>query len=421
MRNRITPTRKLFYFRTFFGVPNPSVYKESVGLKKVQKNSVTRNFSLNDWQTGIRVHIPAMDSVTQFALGSTVAVAILGPRIGARAAMLTGGVLGTVPDLDTFLPSADAVAAFTSHRGATHSLLVHAIAAPLFAEGLMRLFKSLREERFRTWLAVYLIFATHALIDAMTIYGTRLFWPLYTEPVGVGSIFIIDPLYTIPLAVIVIWALFQGGWTERLRLWTKGALVFTTAYMVLTIPVQYVVKERASDSLAINGVEPERLFAVPMPFSILFWKVAAIDGDRYLNLYLPVFGGPDDIQVYAHPRRADLIECLEATNAAHRDLAAFSDGFYTLHVEDGMIVHSDLRMGATPDYAFRFAIADAETGEPLDPPLKIEEEREASDEDLDWLLSGVLQQTELRQTEAANAVELGDLTGRVQVAEACSS
>ena len=73
----------------------------------------------------------------------------LGPRIGARKAIIIGGLMGTVPDLDTFLPSDDPVASFTSHRGATHSLIVQALATPLFAEPLVRLFRSMTLARGR--------------------------------------------------------------------------------------------------------------------------------------------------------------------------------------------------------------------------------------------------------------------------------
>ncbi len=115
-----------------------------------------------------------MDSVTQFALGAVIGAVALGPKIGTRKAVIIGGLMGTVPDLDTFLPSEDPVSAFTSHRGGTHSLIVQAIAALLFAEPLVRLFKGLRDHRIFTYLAIYMIFATHALIDAITIYGTRI-------------------------------------------------------------------------------------------------------------------------------------------------------------------------------------------------------------------------------------------------------
>ncbi|MCG8360225.1 MAG: metal-dependent hydrolase, partial [Kiloniellales bacterium] len=123
-----------------------------------------------------------MDSLTQLALGAGVGLAVLGPRVGPRRAALVGAVLGTLPDLDVVVPFDDPVDDFTLHRGPSHSLFVHAVVTPLFGEALMRLFKDLRGERLRAYLGVYLCFATHALIDAATIYGTRIFWPLWPEP-----------------------------------------------------------------------------------------------------------------------------------------------------------------------------------------------------------------------------------------------
>ena len=43
-----------------------------------------------------------MDSVTQFALGAAVGTAVLGRRIGLRRAALSGGLLGTMPEVLEF-------------------------------------------------------------------------------------------------------------------------------------------------------------------------------------------------------------------------------------------------------------------------------------------------------------------------------
>ena len=72
-----------------------------------------------------------MDSVTQFALGATVGAAVLGKRLGVRRAAIAGGLLGTLPDLDVYIPVDDPVESFVGHRGATHSLIVHALITPL--------------------------------------------------------------------------------------------------------------------------------------------------------------------------------------------------------------------------------------------------------------------------------------------------
>ena len=75
-----------------------------------------------------------MDSVTQFTLGAVVGAVVLG-RLGLRRAAITGGILGTLPDLDVYLPADDPIESFVGHRGWSHSLIVHAVVTPLIAEG----------------------------------------------------------------------------------------------------------------------------------------------------------------------------------------------------------------------------------------------------------------------------------------------
>lgn len=363
-----------------------------------------------------------MDSLTQFVLGAGVGAVFLAPKIGARKAVVLGGVLGTLPDLDTFLPAADVVDAFVSHRGASHSIIVHALVTPLLGEAVLRIFKGLKRERLRVYAAVFLILATHALIDAMTIYGTRILWPLVQDPLGVGSIFIIDPIYTLPLLIMSLWALFAGGWSDRLRRASYGALALSSAYLLLTLGLQAHMTGRAEGLLKSAGVTPERLLVIPTPLNTLYWKAIAIDGGRYINIYLPLFG--DDAQVYSHARRDDLVECL-ANVRAFDQLARFSDGFYGLEVtDDGRIVYSDLRMGLTPGYVFRFALArsSAEGVDLLDPPERVEVVR-SSEGDWDWLLAGLQQRPIARLAEEERLLALADLAPRERelAALACQS
>ena len=91
----------------------------------------------------------------------------------------------------------------------------------------------------------------------------------------------------------------------------------------------------------------------------------ALDGERYLNLYLPIFGPVDDVAVHAHPRGLAVAGCLDGQDGFEK-LAAFSHGFYRVDLKDGELVMSDLRMGLTPSYVFRFAIAER-NGDGLQP------------------------------------------------------
>lgn len=340
-----------------------------------------------------------MDSLTQFVLGSTVSVLCLGKTLGPRKAAILGGVLGTLPDLDVFLSFDNPVDAFVMHRGWTHSLVIHALAAPIIGELLVRTSRSLKDHRALVWWTVFLCLSTHALIDAMTVYGTRLFWPFYQDPVGVGSIFIIDPLYTLPLLGVTIWAIARRYWSPRLGRGITAALVFSTAYLGLGVVLQSQAENRAKAIFANAGIPTNSVFAIAAPFNITLWKVIGLEEDRYHNLYLSLFDGDQNPRFYTHPRHPELIACL-GDNDAFKKLTWFSRGYYRLEQENGRIVASDLRMGLTPNYVFRFAIAER-SGSVLSDivPETSSTQPPIADGDLDWLLQRVLGRPAIRAAE----------------------
>lgn len=350
-----------------------------------------------------------MDSATQFVLGACVGAAVLGPRIGPRKAAIVGGLLGTFPDLDVYYPYEGPVDSFVLHRGPTHSLIMHALATPVFGEAILRIFRKFREDgpsahRLRVYLAVFLCFSTHALLDAMTVYGTKLFWPLMPDPVGVGSVFIIDPLYTVPLLVLALWALFQGNWSAGYARGLTVALVLSTGYLGWSMGAQQIAQARAID--AVGGLEEgDRILAIPTPFNTLFWKATILRGDDYANIYVPILGGADDVRAYAHPRNVQSLGC--ALNVADiARVAHFSDDFIRLEQEETRVRIADLRMGLTPSYVFRFELADMAAGvAQATAPARVQSERSA-DGDVDWLLSGIAGDGVERPSEAGAELSL---------------
>lgn len=340
-----------------------------------------------------------MDSLTQFVFGAGLGVAVLGRRLGPRKAAIVGGCMGTVPDLDVFYPFENAVDSFTLHRGPTHSLFMQALAAPVFGEALRAVFNRFGNaeiSRTRWYLGIYLIFATHALLDAMTVYGTQLFWPVWKEPIGVGSIFIIDPLYTVPLLILAIWALFLGRWGPAIARGTTLILAISTVYLGWTMVAKEIAIDRA---LAIVDGVSESVLATPTPFNTLFWRVIVVDGDRYSNVYVPLLGGEDAITVYEHPRMTEALGCVFDNPEAAR-LRDFADGFVRVDRDGERLIVSDLRMGLTPDYVFRFAFTpDGAPATRFVSPRDIEA-------NLPWLYAGIAGEGVVRAPEPGHQIAL---------------
>ena len=149
-----------------------------------------------------------MDSLTQIVLGAAVGEAVLGKKVGNKA-MLWGALAGTIPDLDVLARYfVDTVTAIEWHRGFSHSILFSIVFAPIFGWLVWQIHKKQNASwREWSWLFFWGLF-THPILDAFTTWGTQLFWPFKIR-LAFQSIFVIDPLYTIPFLIFVVLAAFQ--------------------------------------------------------------------------------------------------------------------------------------------------------------------------------------------------------------------
>lgn len=301
-----------------------------------------------------------MDSVSQLVLGAAVAAACV-PARHRRKALLLGAALGTLPDLDVLIDYGDAVSNMTFHRGFSHSLFVLPIVALLLWAALRRVWAPVRESQARWWWAIVLPLVTHPLLDAFTVYGTQLFWPLTTPPVMGGSLFIIDPLYTVPLLVAVLVAAYAGE-ARRGGVAVMVGLVLSTGYASWSLVAQQRVDAIAAESLrGTPHAEAPRL-VVAMPFTTLAWRVVVLTPEGYLEgeRSLVADGGPIDF--IAHRFDRHLLEEAGDLWAVQR-LLWFSHGFQRADVVDGELRLADLRMGQHPTFFFTHAVARREGGD----------------------------------------------------------
>ena len=299
-----------------------------------------------------------MDSLSQLLLGASVAAAVV-PAAHRRAAMLAGAALGTLPDLDSFpiaLFTDDPVALMTLHRGFSHSLFV----LPLLGWAIWAFFRR-RGGRVaqapRGWFwAIQLALVTHPLLDAFTVYGTQLLWPLATPPVMWSSVFIIDPVYTLWLLLGVVVAAFAGGRPLARQALVAG-LALSCGYLGWSLLAKGMVEREAERSLAVIGLQDAPRFSVPMPFNTLLWRVVAMTPDGFVEGEHSLVADARPIAFRHHASEVDALAGAAEIPAVSR-LAWFNRGFMKAQVRDGRLVLSDLRMGAEPDYSFNFAVAE---------------------------------------------------------------
>jgi inner membrane protein len=306
-----------------------------------------------------------LDSVTQLALGAAVGEATLGRKLGSKA-IVWGAIIGTLPDLDVFVPFGDPVKDFTYHRSFSHSVLVDVLLTPLIVWLILKLHPQTTDHR-RGWMVmVYLVLATHALLDSFTIYGTQIFWPIWTEPMTWSTIFIIDPLYTLPLLVGVTCALAAGrsaGWGHRAN---AVGLVLSTLYLAWSVGAKLHVDGVARESLAARSLPYTKLMSGAGPLNTLLWRVVAMDADGYYEGSYSLLDSRRAMRFERYPSRTELLRGLEDHWPVRR-LQWFTKGFYSVGLEGDGIVITDLRMGVEPGYIFRFKVA--ELGNPHPRPV----------------------------------------------------
>ncbi len=293
-----------------------------------------------------------MDSVTQIALGAAVGVAVMGRRTAVWKSALWGAVAGTLPDLDAFIDHGDAILNMTRHRAESHALFYLTLAAPALAWMVSRLHGEPGLFR-RWWLALWLVLITHPLLDTMTVYGTQLLQPFSSHPFGVGSVFIIDPLYTLPLVVGVVAALWRAA-GKGLR-WNVAGLALSTLYLGWSVFAQQHVERLAQASLAASGIQEQGLLVTPAPFNTVLWRLVAVTPTHYHEAYRSLLDGNAPITWRTHVRGAELIAA-HASNPHVERVARFSHGFFSLHDQGGRLAVTDLRMGQEPYYTFRFDV-----------------------------------------------------------------
>ncbi|WP_227545967.1 metal-dependent hydrolase [Marinobacter fonticola] len=292
-----------------------------------------------------------MDSVTQAALGATLGGVVLGSRLG-RKAVLGGALLGTLPDMDVVLDYGSAVANFTRHRGFSHSLLVLFPLAVVLAYAFYRWRPQIG---FPHWvLFTTLTLVTHPILDAFTTYGTQIFWP-FGGPVAVGSLFIIDPAYTLPLLIGVAIFLWRPARVRPLAI----AAVLSTAYIGWSVMAQQIVADRVQPLLAERNLTNAPTLIQPMPFSTLLWRITVLGQNDRLEIVTGFFDGDQVPRVEVFDRNRTLAHVARQLPEGQQ-LAWFTRDFLAYHNSNNELRATDIRLGLPGAHPFTFVLAHRE-------------------------------------------------------------
>ena len=185
-----------------------------------------------------------MDVLSQAILGASLSQSFAKDKSKQLIALVIGALAGMAPDLDVLIYSSDDPLLFLEfHRQFTHSLLFIPFGALLCALVFYPFTKN-KLPFAQIYLFSFLGFATHGLLDACTSYGTQLFWPFSDSRISWNIVSIVDPVFTIPVLIGVVFAAYRNK-----RLFA----IITFIYAVSFLSLGLIQKQRAEDALYTLG------------------------------------------------------------------------------------------------------------------------------------------------------------------------
>lgn len=262
--------------------------------------------------------------------------------------MLYGAIAGTIPDLDTFAGYfVDPVTAIEIHRSFTHSIVFAVAFAPVFGWLISRIERK-SGVGWKDWSGlIFWSLFTHPLLDSFTTWGTELFWPLETE-LAFKSIFVIDPLYTLPFLIFLILAMRREKTSPERRKYNRLGLIVSSSYLLLALVLKGFAYQNFVDRLNELGIEYKRIETKPSPLNIVLWTAHAEVENAYLIGDYSFFDDqPVDFNKY--PKNHHFLDSLGQYENVQR-LIEISGGWFTITKENGSFFFNDLRFGRINPY-----------------------------------------------------------------------
>ena len=218
-----------------------------------------------------------MDPFTQSVVGVTASQSISRKK-HFKIASIIGLLAGLAPDLDIFIKSNNDPLLFLEyHRHFTHSLFFIPFGSYVCAFIFYHIFAKYYDLSFKyTYIYSFIGYATHGIIDAFTSYGTQLFWPFSNERIAWNTVSVIDPIFTIPIAVFVFASLIT-----KKRLFTFIALFWIVSYHTIAFHQKHRAEEMLSNYALSEYKHIQNIVAKPSFGNIIVWKVIHTTKDKY--------------------------------------------------------------------------------------------------------------------------------------------
>lgn len=265
-----------------------------------------------------------MDSITHIVLGAAIGDRILGKKIGRKAAWI-GALAKTFPDFDLLYSGLNDPRKYVLyHRSYTHSFFVELLTAFPMALIFYYLFK--KKVSYKMWFILWLTCLwCHSLLDICTNYGTRIFLPFSKKLVSLNNIAIADLIFTVPILLLVVVALFFKNESKQRILLARSSLVYTLLYLTMTFVNKAVADAYFKKSLDENHISYQAYMSNPTILNNIMWY-SVVNSDSVLKIgEFTLLKKDKPIEWRSYPIHKNILDSCESADA--RMLTWFSQGF----------------------------------------------------------------------------------------------
>ena len=262
-----------------------------------------------------------MDPLSQGVVGAVVPQSFAQKNTLFWAAVI-GFLSGLAPDLDIFIRSdIDPLLFLEYHRQFTHSLIFIPMGGFICASFFFILLRNKIKLPFKKiWLFATLGYGTHGLLDACTSYGTLLFWPFSDYRFAWNNISIIDPLFTIPIIILILIAAIKKNY-----FYSRIALLWAILYLICGVIINNKVLSIGKELAFSRGHHIEKISAKPTFGNLLLWKVIYESNDEFYTDGIRIFPNKKIYEgVKIQKLKEDIdFRWLQKTSQQYRDIQRF--------------------------------------------------------------------------------------------------
>ena len=171
------------------------------------------------------------------------------------------------------------------HRSYTHSLVLMPLWTIVLTGIFILVLPGLRKQWLMTAGFTTLGLASHILLDLLTVYGTKIFYPVSNHAFSLGTTFVIDPI----LSFLVIAGLIISCYRTP-RIAAVSCIFVLSAYVLFQWHLKTQARESGASAISHAGPTDINTVALPQPFSPFHWRIIIRENDGYSSALIDLLG-----------------------------------------------------------------------------------------------------------------------------------